>query len=42
MGNELIPFKNKEDAKVFKKDHYGTKIIAFDNITKELVYRLDE
>jgi nitrous oxide reductase accessory protein NosL len=42
MGNELIPFKNKEDAKVFKKDHYGTKIISFDNITKEMVYKLDE
>ena len=38
MGNELIPFKNYEDAKVFKKDHFGTKILQFDKITADDVY----
>ena len=38
MGNELIPFKNYDDAKVFKKDHFGTKILQFDKITVDDVY----
>jgi nitrous oxide reductase accessory protein NosL len=42
MGNELIPFKNIEDAKVFKNDHMGKKIIKFENITIDDVYGLDE
>ena len=42
MGNELIPFKNIEDAKVFKKDHFGTKIIQFSDITSKDVYKLDD
>lgn len=42
MGNELIPFKNIEDAKIFKKDHFGTKIIKFDKIKEKEVYSLDE
>jgi len=41
MGNELIPFENITDAKNFKKDHQGKKIIKFKNITKEEVYNLD-
>ena len=42
MGNELIPFENKEDAITFKKDHDGTKIIEFEKITQKEVYKLDE
>ena len=42
MGNELIPFKSKEDAENFMRDHHGKKILRFDEITKELVYSLDE
>ncbi|MCK5293148.1 MAG: nitrous oxide reductase accessory protein NosL [Arcobacteraceae bacterium] len=41
MGHELIPFINEEDAKSFKLDHLGKKIIAFKDIKEELVYRLD-
>ena len=40
MGNELIPFKNKEDAKIFKKDHFGKYIIKFDKITYDTVKNL--
>ncbi len=32
MGDELIPFKNKRDAKTFMSDHNGKKIILFDEI----------
>lgn len=41
MGHELIPFLNEEDAKSFKLDHLGKKIIEFKDIEEELVYQLD-
>jgi len=42
MGNELIPFKTEAAAKNFLRDHKGKKILRFSEITKELVYKLDE
>ena len=42
MGHELIGFKDEVDAKTFYMDHRGTKIIRFEDITKEAVYKLDE
>ena len=42
MGHELIGFKNEVDAKTFYMDHRGTKVMRFDEITKETVYKLDE
>ncbi len=36
MGRELIPFKTKEAAEAFGKDH-GGKVISFNQITKNLV-----
>ncbi|WP_200762507.1 nitrous oxide reductase accessory protein NosL [Nitrosophilus alvini] len=42
MGNELIPFSTLNEAKVFKKDHRGKKILSFDEITEETVEKLDE
>ncbi len=41
MGNELIPFKYEEDAKIFLKDHQGTSIFKFSEITSELICKLD-
>lgn len=41
MGHELIPFANEDDAKNFKEDHKGKKVIQFKDITKEEVYSLD-
>ena len=41
MGNELIPFKTKEDAKTFMSDHFGTQILEFKAITEDLLYQLD-
>jgi nitrous oxide reductase accessory protein NosL len=41
MGNELIPFKNKKDAIIFKNDHQGKKIIIFTNIKIETIKKLD-
>lgn len=42
MGHELIPFEQESDAKTFKKDHNGIKIIKFEKINEEEVYKLDE
>jgi nitrous oxide reductase accessory protein NosL len=42
MGNELIPFENIDDAKTFKNDHRGVKIIQFENIIEDEVYKLDD
>ncbi len=42
MGNELIPFEKEEDAKTFKKDHVGKKILHFKDIKENEVYKLDE
>jgi copper chaperone NosL len=41
MGRELIPFDKKEDAEEFKKDHNGTAILGFTEITEEIVKSLD-
>jgi nitrous oxide reductase accessory protein NosL len=41
MGHELIPFLHLSDAKIFKEDHRGTKILKFSEITKEEIEKLD-
>jgi len=41
MGHELIPFEHEEEAKRFKEDHRGQKIIPFDEINEAMVYALD-
>lgn len=35
MGNELVPVLGKKVAEQFFKDHKGTKMLAFDEITPE-------
>ena len=42
MGHELIGFKDEADAKTFYMDHRGKKVIRFEDVTKEIVYKLDE
>jgi copper chaperone NosL len=41
MGHELIPFAVEEDAKAFKKDHIGKKIVRFEEVTPKLIGGLD-
>jgi nitrous oxide reductase accessory protein NosL len=41
MGNELIPFKNKNDAQNFKNDHKGKSVLKFSDIKENLSYKLD-
>ena len=41
MGNELIPFKTKKEAKNFITDHTG-ELIEFSKVTPEMVLDLDK
>jgi len=42
MGRELIPFFTKEDAGAFKKDHSGTRILLFKQVTPAVIRKLDD
>jgi len=41
MGSELIPFKTEKEAKSFKLDHKGTRIVRFTDITRQTVKSLN-
>ena len=41
MGRELIPFKSKPDAEEFLKDHFGRKVVRFEDVNPELIKTLD-
>jgi nitrous oxide reductase accessory protein NosL len=41
MGHELIPLASREDAKEFLADHKGRRILVFDEVTRDLVAKLD-
>jgi len=40
MGHELVPFASNKAATSFMKDHHGKKIMAFGEITPEIVASL--
>ena len=40
MGHELIPFAGQAEAESFFKDHHGSKIYSFSEITPELIEAL--
>ncbi len=41
MGRELIPFARESEAQEFKKDHKGTSILRFKEVTQAIVKGLD-
>jgi len=41
MGDELVPFEKKEEAKNFMREHNGDKMIQFKEITPNIVMALD-
>ncbi len=41
MGDELIPFRTREEAETFRKDHFGDSVLSFDSINATLVHGLD-
>ncbi|MBU1568379.1 MAG: nitrous oxide reductase accessory protein NosL [Proteobacteria bacterium] len=40
MGHELIPFLSRDGAENFQKDHGGSKVLGFTEITPELIESL--
>jgi copper chaperone NosL len=41
MGHELVPLATAEDAHGFMADHHGTRILRFDEVSRELLRDLD-
>jgi len=41
MGHELVPLETRADAEEFMDDHQGSRILRFDDVTPELLERLD-
>ncbi len=41
MGKELIPFAKAGDAKGFLKDHLGEKVLRFDQLTPDVLKKLE-
>ncbi|MEW5726387.1 MAG: nitrous oxide reductase accessory protein NosL [Pseudomonadota bacterium] len=41
MGHELIPLATRADAEEFMKDHKGKAILTFDQVTAEVIRKLD-
>jgi len=41
MGHELVPLASRSDAEEFFKDHSGSRIVAFDDVTPDLIAALD-
>jgi copper chaperone NosL len=41
MGHELVPLATSEDAEEFARDHGGTRVLRFDEVTPELLLDLD-
>ncbi|AXK49201.1 hypothetical protein CRU87_08770 [Aliarcobacter trophiarum LMG 25534] len=37
MGNELVPFKDENSANEFLKDHFGTKVLKFNEISLDIL-----
>jgi len=42
MGHELIPLASRADAEEFMSDHEGRVILQFEQVTPEMLIRLDE
>lgn len=41
MGHELIPLASRADAEEFKGDHQGRRILRFEEVGRDLPYKLD-
>ena len=41
MGRELLPFATRGEAEEFKRDHRGSAVLAFDQVTAEILLGLD-
>jgi nitrous oxide reductase accessory protein NosL len=37
MGEEFVPFQDKSTAENFLKDHHGSKLLSFPEITRDMI-----
>jgi nitrous oxide reductase accessory protein NosL len=42
MGHEFVPLATREDAADFLKEHKGKRILAFEQVTLDLVLKVDD
>lgn len=42
MGHELVPLSTEAEAKDFLRDHHGKAVIRFDQVTPDVLGRLDK
>ncbi len=41
MGSELIPFRQNAEAREFLKDHHGTLVLRFDEVTPAILKEME-
>lgn len=41
MGHELVPLETRADAEEFLKDHKGKQILTFEQVTADVIARVD-
>lgn len=41
MGHELVPFRDEKDARSFKADHKGTRILRFTDVSRATIKALN-
>jgi copper chaperone NosL len=41
MGHELVPLATREDAEDFLADHKGRRILRYDEVTPDIIARID-
>jgi nitrous oxide reductase accessory protein NosL len=37
MGRDLVPIEGRENAERFSRDHHGQRVLAYDEVTREVV-----
>ncbi len=42
MGHEFVPLETRADAEEFLKDHKGRRIVSFDQVTPDMVAKVDD
>lgn len=42
MGSELVPHGTRDEAEEFLRDHHGSRIVGFDEVTADLLLALRE
>jgi copper chaperone NosL len=41
MGRELVPLATRADAEEFARDHHGTRVLTFSQVTMQVIRQID-